>query len=82
MATFTTIDAGPPFKNTGEEVLECDLTRGAAVAVNGRQVASALEIREGLRKLRKINGTNQGTPQQAGFRAEVHHETTFSTSSR
>lgn len=51
--------------------------RGAAAIVNGQQMESAAAIGKGMRDLSGINGTRQGNPQQAGFRAEVHHEATF-----
>lgn len=72
-----TAQEGAHFRPAEEDRLEHDLTRGASVAVNGLQVGPATEIGNGLRKLAKINGTKQGNAQQAGFRAEAHHEATF-----
>lgn len=73
-----TMAAEPSFDKPDDETLERDLVRGAAVAVNSQGVAPAMrEVLKGVSELSGINGNNQGNAQQAGFRAEVHHEATF-----
>jgi hypothetical protein len=62
---------------TDKESSEQNLLEGAVIAVNIRQASAAEALGQGLKDLKQINGTGQQNAQQAGFRAEVHHEATF-----
>ncbi|MBZ9752719.1 hypothetical protein K7W42_17905 [Deinococcus sp. HMF7604] len=50
---------------------------GALIGVTVLEAQATAEVLKGLEELAKVNATAQANPQQAGFRAEVHHKTTF-----
>lgn len=62
-----------------EETLDQHILEGASVAVNAQQARAAEVVGQGLKDLHQVNSTAQQNAQQAGFRAEIHHETTFNT---
>ena len=43
------------------------------------EAQASAAVAKGLQDLAKVNSTAQANPQQAGFRAEVHHEATFNS---